>query len=288
MTAALPPEVVDWLQKQGYGPVVEVRAQGGGCINEAYRLRTVSGETFFLKVNHRTPPDMFEREAEGLEALRVPGGPRVPRPYLWGATFLLMEDLRPGPRRPDYWEVFGRAMARLHQHTGPRFGFYHDNYIGSTPQPNPWTDDGYEFYARHRLLYQARLAHSRGLLPAEDVARVERIASRLREWIPEQPPSILHGDLWSGNATTDAEGNPAIVDPAAYFGWAEADLAMTALFGRFPDAFYAAYEEVRPLAPGWEERFSLYNLYHLLNHVNLFGSGYLPETRAVIRRWAGG
>ncbi len=287
MAVSLPQEVVRWLERQGYGQVVEVRSQGGGCINQAYRLRTTSGARFFLKVNPSAPSDMFLREAEGLKALAVPQGPTVPTPYLWGENFLLMEDLCPAPRQPNYWEAFGRAMARLHQHQGPKFGFAHDNYIGSTPQPNPWTDDGYAFYAQHRLLYQAQRAYRRGLITQRDLEGVERIASRLPEWVPPQPPSLLHGDLWSGNATTDAHGGPAIVDPAVYYGWAEADLAMTALFGRFPEAFYRAYQEVRPLEPGWEERFSLYNLYHLLNHVNLFGSGYLSETRSVIRYWAG-
>ena len=283
----VPAAVRRWLEEEGYGPVVEVRAQGGGCINAAYRLRTASGARFFLKVNPAAPEDMFAREAEGLQALAVPRGPKVPQPYLWGRDFLLMEDLQPAPRRRDYWEAFGRAMAYLHLNEGPAFGFHHDNYIGSTPQPNPWTEDGYAFYAQHRFLYQARMAWERGLLPLEDLRRVERLAARLPELVPRQPPSLLHGDLWSGNAMTDAQGGPAIVDPAAYYGWAEADLAMTALFGRFPETFYRAYQEVRPLEPGWQERFSLYNLYHLLNHVNLFGVGYLAETQAVLRRWSG-
>ncbi len=276
-----------WLAAQGFGEVTEARPRGGGCINQAYVLHTASGVTFFLKVNDRAPADMFAREAEGLQALAATRTLKVPEPYLWDATFLLMEDLQPAPARPDYWERFGHGLARMHEHIGPAFGFHHDNYIGSTPQPNPWTQDGYAFYAEHRLLYQARLAHARGLLSAQEVARVERIAQRLPDWVPPQPPSLLHGDLWSGNAMTDREGNPALVDPAAYYGWAEADLAMTALFGGFPERFYRAYLEARPLEPGWRERFSLYNLYHLLNHLNLFGTGYLPDVQAVLRRWTG-
>ncbi len=283
----LPEAVRAWVQQQGLGDVVHLEPQSGGCINRAYRVHTASGRTLFLKVNDRAPQDMFAREAEGLQALRVPGGPTVPEPYLWGETFLLMEDLRPARRRPDYWEAFGRALARVHQQVGPAFGFHHDNYLGSTPQPNPWTQDGYTFFGEHRLLYQARMAWERGLLPREDLKRVERLVQRLPEWVPPQPPSLLHGDLWSGNALTDARGGPAMVDPAAYYGWAEADLAMTALFGGFPETFYRAYQEVRPLEPGWRERFSLYNLYHLLNHLNLFGTGYLPETQATLRRWVG-
>jgi fructosamine-3-kinase len=229
---------------------------------------------------------MFAREAEGLQVLGVPDGPRVPRPFLYGADFLLLEDLNPAPRRPDYWLEMGRRLAALHNHVGSHFGFEHDNYIGSTPQPNPWTEDGYTFFAEQRLIFQARLARQRGLLNNDEVSRVERLCARLRELVPEQPASLIHGDLWSGNAMTDESGGPAIIDPAAHYGWAEAELALTALFGAFPDAFYAAYQEVRLLATGWRERFPLYNLYHLLNHLNLFGSGYWGQVMAILKRYA--
>ncbi len=286
MSAPLPPAVRTWLAARGH-TVTRVQPVAGGDINRAWRVHTAQGDSFFLKTHPDPPPHMFAREAEGLQALRVPDGPVVSEPYLWGPDFLLMEDLRPAPRRPDYWPAFGRRLAALHRHTGPRFGFAHDNYIGLTPQPNPWTDDGYAFFAQHRLLYQADLAHRRGLLDAADRARVARLAQRLPDWVPPQPPSLVHGDLWSGNALTDAAGHPAIVDPAAHYGWAEADLAMTALFGAFPPAFYAAYEEARPLEPGYRGRFPLYNLYHLLNHLNLFGIGYLASVRAVLDRFVG-
>ncbi len=282
----LPEPVRTWLAEQGY-TVQRLEPVGGGDINEAYRVHTREGATFFLKRNPHAPADMFAREAEGLQALRAaPQGPTVPEPYLWGPDYLVLEDLRPARRRPDYWPRFGRALAHVHQVHGPAFGFEHDNYIGLTPQPNPWTQDGYAFFAQHRLLYQARLAHRRGLLPAADVRAVERLAARLPELVPPQPPSLLHGDLWSGNALTDARGDPAIIDPAAYYGWAEADLAMTALFGAFPEAFYRAYQEVRALEPGWRDRFPIYNLYHLLNHLNLFGGGYLGSVRHILRRFS--
>lgn len=282
----VPQQVAAWLQAQGYGEVARVAPVGGGCINNGARLATASGHTFFLKTNSSAPPDMFAREAEGLEALRVPDGPRVPRPYLWGRDFLLLEDLAPASRRPDFWETLGRQLAALHRHTNPRFGFAHDNYIGSTPQPNPWTEDGYAFFAEHRLLFQARLAHRRGLLSQEDVRRVERLAARLPDLVPPQPASLLHGDLWSGNVIPDEHGQPALIDPATHYGWAEAELGMTQLFGGFPEAFYRAYEEVRPLTPGWRERFPIYNLYHLLNHLNLFGESYYGSVRQVLRRYA--
>jgi len=281
----VPVAVQRWLEAQGYGAVSRVQPVGGGCINNGARLHTSGGASFFLKTNATAPPDMFAREAEGLEALRVPDGPRVPRPYVWGADFLLLEDLAPATPRVDFWETLGQRLAALHNHTGPAFGFAHDNYIGSTPQPNPWTDDGYAFFAEHRLGFQARLAFERGLLPADDVRRVERLAARLPDLVPPQPPSLIHGDLWHGNVIADAHGAPALIDPAAHYGWAEADLAMTALFGGFPERFYRAYEAARPLENGYRRRFGLYNLYHLLNHLNLFGAGYLGSVQRILRQW---
>lgn len=282
----IPDPVEAWLVERGYGRVRATRPVGGGCISHGRIVETDRGKTFFLKTNAHTPQDMFAREAEGLLALVVPGGPRVPQPYLYGIDFILMEDLQPAPPARDYWPAFGRQLAALHDHTADRFGFEHDNYIGSTPQPNPWTEDGYEFFARQRLIYQARLAHSRSLLSKADVRRVERLAARLPELVPLQPASLIHGDLWSGNAVTDDQGRPALIDPAAHYGWGEAELGMTALFGGFPDAFYHAYEETRPLEPGYRGRFPIYNLYHLLNHLNLFGSGYLPQVQSVLQRYA--
>ena len=281
----LPEAASDWLLAQGYGEITSIRSVGGGCINNGRRLVTSSGGTFFLKTNRQASADMFAREAEGLGALGVPGGPRVPHPYLHGADFLLMEDLAPAPPRPDYWPDFGRQLAALHNYSQPHFGFTHDNYIGSTPQPNPWTEDGYAFFAEQRLAYQARLAHRNGLLGAEELGRVERLCRRLPELVPPQPASLIHGDLWSGNAISDDTGGPAIIDPAAHYGWAEAELAMTALFGAFPEAFYQAYQEVRLLEHGFRKRFPLYNLYHLLNHLNLFGSGYWGEVAMILNHY---
>jgi protein-ribulosamine 3-kinase len=282
----IPPAAARWLEEQGFGQITGQRPIGGGCINNGARLSTSSGRQFFLKTNHSTPPDMFAREAEGLEALRHADGPRLPQPYLHGPTFLLMEDLSPAPPQPGYWASFGRQLARLHQHTHDRFGFHHDNYLGSTPQPNPWTADGFEFFARQRLMFQADLAHENGLLSPSDHSRVDRLAAHLKELVPVQPASLIHGDLWSGNAIAGDQGEPALIDPAAHYGWAEAELGMTVLFGGFPGEFYRAYQAERALEPGWEERLPLYNLYHLLNHVNLFGGSYLSQVQSILRRFS--
>lgn len=281
----IPQQVQAWLEANGCGALLSSRSLGGGCINNAACLLTKNGGSFFLKTNARAPADMFAREAEGLRALRVAGGPRLPEPYLFGDDFLLLEDLQPAPRRPGYWQDFGRELAALHAHTLMRYGFEHDNYIGSTPQPNPWTEDGFVFFAQSRLSFQAQLAGRRGGLSQREVAQVERLAQRLPELLPAQPASLVHGDLWGGNAITDAAGNPALIDPAAHYGWAEAELAMTTLFGAFPQVFYQSYVDARPLQPGYWERFPIYNLYHLLNHLNLFGAGYRGEVLAIVRRF---
>ncbi len=281
----VPEAVRNWLEEHGHGAVTATQPVGGGCINNGARLVTRSGDTFFLKTNSYAPAGLFACEVEGLNALKQEDGPRIPRPYLHGASFLLMEDLKPAAPRPDYWPEFGRRLAALHNHTHSHFGFHQDNYLGSTPQPNPWTEDGYEFFGEHRILFQARLAVQRGLLGREDARLAEKVAKRLPELVPPQPPSLIHGDLWSGNAITGPHGEPALIDPAVHYGWAEAELAMTTLFGSFPPAFYQAYEEVRPLAPGYARRYPIYNLYHLLNHLNLFGSGYLRQVQGILRHF---
>jgi len=284
MTA--PQAVVDWCRREGHGAVSRLEDVGGGCINQGRRLCAADGSSFFLKTNDSAPPGMFEAEAVGLEALAREGTPRLPKPYLWADDFLLIEDLEPAPRAEDFWPGLGRRLAALHDHTSPQFGFDRDNFIGRTPQPNPWTDDGYAFFAEQRLLFQARLARDGDLLPAADQRRVEAVARRLRDLVPDQPASLIHGDLWSGNVIAGPDGEACLIDPAAHFGWAEAELGMTELFGGFDADFYRGYLEVRRMAEGWRERLPLYNLYHLMNHLNLFGEGYLASVRRVLDRFA--
>ncbi len=282
----LPEAAAGFIAAQGWGAVRSAAPVGGGCINLGRVLTTATGEQLFLKLNRAAPAGMFRREAEGLSALAaVAGGPRVPAPLLAGDDFLLLEYLRPEPPAADYWPRLGQRLARLHQHTRDRFGFEHDNYIGSTPQPNAWAADGFTFFAEQRLGFQARLARERGRLSERAARQIERLAGRLPQLVPEQPASLIHGDLWSGNIIPGPGGAACLIDPAAYFGWAEADLAMMVLFGHPPEAFFAAYRQVRPLAPGYRERVDIYNLYHLLNHLNLFGSGYLDSVQQVLDRF---
>lgn len=277
-------EIQGWLEQHGFGSLRSCESVSGGCINQAVRLETTSGERFFLKSNASSPADMFFREAEGLRELMVEGAPRVPEVFLVREQAILMEDLQPAPRAEGYWAQFGRQLAELHQHHAPLFGFAEDNYLGSTPQKNTQEEDGCKFFAEHRLIYQVRLARKDGKLGRGDARGVERLADQLRDRIPDQPASLLHGDLWSGNAITDDQGDPALIDPAVYYGWAEADLAMTALFGSFPETFYSAYQDVRPLEQGFRDRYPVYNLYHLLNHLNLFGGHYRGQVRRTLER----
>ncbi|MEX1247379.1 MAG: fructosamine kinase family protein [Anaerolineales bacterium] len=281
----IPDKVRDWLREQGHGAVSSRQPVGGGCINNGARLETEGGANFFLKTNASAPADMFAREAEGLAELRKGDGPRFPEPLLWAEEFILMEDLAPAPHAKAYSETLGRQLAHLHRRTNPQFGFDRDNYLGSTPQPNKWTADGCEFFAEFRLGYQTRLARDNGQLSRPEATLVERLADRLPGLVPPQRASLIHGDLWGGNAISDNRGQPALIDPAAHYGWAEAELGMTDLFGGFDERFYGAYQVEHPLEGGWRERLPIYNLYHLLNHLNLFGAGYHGQVISVLRRF---
>ena len=276
--------------------IVATRPVGGGCINRAEIVELIDGRRYFVKSNPDPLPGMFEREAEGLDALAATRTIRVPKPLgagggpTGGVPFLVTEAIETGAPGRGFWETFGRRFAELHRAAGPeRFGFEHDNYLGATPQPNAWTDDWCDFFRRHRLGHQLELARRAGLCDPTLEGLGDRLLDRLEDLLaePEEPPCLLHGDLWSGNYMVDSTGEPVLIDPATYYGRREADLAMTHLFGGYDPRFYAAYEEAWPLAPGAAERLEIYKLYHLLNHLNLFGSGYRQGCLAILRRFAG-
>jgi fructosamine-3-kinase len=274
--------------------IASVISAGGGCINSACVATLEDGRAFFVKSNSAPLPGMFPRETEGLRALAAPGALRVPQVIGTGGEegvpFIVLEHIEVGKPRRDFSETFGRQLAEFHHMTqGERFGFDHDNYLGSTPQPNGWCDDWVEFWREHRLGYQLNLARKKGLSDAAMNRLGDRLMDRLDDLIgePDEPACLLHGDLWGGNYLTDENGDPVLIDPAAYHGRREADLAMTMLFGGFDAAFYAAYEEVCPLADGSRDRLEIYKLYHLLNHLNLFGSSYRGGCMAILQRCAG-
>jgi fructosamine-3-kinase len=283
----LPASVIDYCITHNYGQICRTVPLGGGSINDAARLETDNGP-LFLKSNAHCPPDMFEREAEGLMALASPthpGLPRVPNVLLVGHDFILQEFIESASRKSDFWETLGSQLAASHSRTSPQFGFERNNYVGLTPQVNTWEADGYTFFAEHRLRYQAELAKRQNLLDTPTYHLLLTFITKLPSLIPPQPASILHGDLWSGNIHTGPEGEPVLIDPAAYYGWAETDLAMMTLFGSPPETFFRAYESARPLELGYRDRFDVYNLYHLLNHLNLFGESYLGSVQSILRRY---
>ena len=276
-----------WLNENDFGTVVREEPLGGGCINNVTRLCLDSGHSFILKSQPSPPDDLFTAEAAGLRALAATGSLRVPAVIHQESDCLLLEDLGQGAPATGFAERLGHGLAGVHADTKAEFGFTIDTYCGATPQDNTPDADGHDFFANRRLRPLGALCRERGLLGNDDAKRLESVCDRLADWIPRQPPVLIHGDLWSGNIHCDEKGQPALIDPAVYHGWAEAELAMTTLFGRLDARFYRAYLERTAVEPDWEERAPLYNLYHLLNHLFLFGRGYLAPVQHILARYTG-
>ncbi|HLS81959.1 MAG TPA: fructosamine kinase family protein [Steroidobacter sp.] len=263
------------------------RRVGGGSISDTRRYET-DGGPIFVKVADAGACDMLEAEAAGLDALAQTHSIRTPRVLAAGLAagraFLALEwiELRSADRAAE--ATFGEQLARLHHATEAWFGWFRDNTIGSTPQLNTPMDDWVAFFRERRLRFQLRLAAASG--GASLLARGERLCESLHcFFVGYRPvPALLHGDLWSGNWGVDTQGAPVVFDPAVYYGDREADIAMTHLFGGFGPAFHAAYQDAWPLAAGADVRMTLYNLYHVLNHYNLFGGGYFEQAGAMIDR----
>ena len=278
--------VDSWLRTNLSSEITRFEPVSGGCINETGVIQLTNGNKLFLKLHPGAPENFFSAEAYGLEALRANTNLCVPNVIHADTDFLLLEDLGDGTPVTEFWRLLGLGLAQLHSTTYPTFGLEVDNYCGRTPQTNSPSADGYAFFAKHRLIALADNASRKALLDNNDLQRVSSLADNLHNYIPHQPAVLIHGDLWSGNVHCDNEGYPALVDPACYRGWAEADLAMTVLFGGFHQDFYQAYEEASSIAHDWRHRSPLYNLYHLLNHLVLFGTGYLGQVKNVLDRYA--
>lgn len=267
----------------------EVSTVSGGSINSAYRLTTSRGN-FFVKTNHASRyPEMFQKEAKGLALLRNAGALAVPEVLLTGAageeSFLLLEYIEAATEKKDFWEDFGKSLTQLHQHHAKQFGLDHDNYMGSLWQHNDQHDDWVTFFIEERLQRQVVLARDNGRMGRSDVAAFDRLYVRLPEIFPPASPSLLHGDLWSGNFMTDSHGYACLIDPAVYYGHPEIDIAMSTLFGGFSNCFYESYYNYNPFPGNYHERLPIYNLYPLLVHVNLFGGGYLSSVQQILRRF---
>jgi fructosamine-3-kinase len=261
---------------------------GGGCIHESLALEGSGGARYFAKLNEARFAASFEAEADGLAALGA-AGMRVPTPIAQGAAegraFLVLEFLALGGGSDAAHRELGRQLARQHGHRGPHFGWSRDNFVGLTPQPNTPCASWAEFWQTRRLVPQLELARANGHAGA-----LQSLGARVLDAVPrllaghDPTPALLHGDLWSGNAAFLRNGAPVVFDPAVYYGDPEADLAMTELFGGFPESFYAGYREVRAIAEGYRLRRVLYNLYHVLNHLNLFGAGYCRQSERMMEQ----
>lgn len=269
--------------------VISSHVLSGGCINRVSRVETSAG-TYCLKFNSTLAyPGMFEAEALGLKHLSAAKAIRIPHVIgtgeCGGHSFILLEFIDSAPRRRDFMERFGRRLACLHRQTQPFFGFDHDNYMGSLPQQNRIHDNYPDFFREERLEPQVRMAACKGYLTSQELSAFNRLFGILDSLLPAAKPALVHGDLWSGNFMVDDKGEPCLIDPAVHYGNRESEIAMTTLFGGFDPDFYRAYQEEWPMEPGWQERLGVYNLYPLLIHVNLFGSGYLGGIREVLKNF---
>ncbi len=260
------------------------QAVSGGCINMAAILHSGTSR-YFVKLNKASRSGMFAAEAQGLKEIANTRTVRVPQPICWGETegsaYLVLEYLELGHADERSMQTFGHQLAQMHRATAPHFGWRIDNTIGSTPQINTACNDWVEFWQRHRLGYQLTLAEERSKKSLQD--KGQRLMADVGVFFENNrpTPALLHGDLWSGNAAA-IQTLPVIFDPAVYYGDREADLAMTELFGGFSPRFYQAYQEAWPLDTGYRVRKTLYNLYHILNHLNLFGGGYGAQAEEMI------
>jgi protein-ribulosamine 3-kinase len=269
---------------------------GGGCIHKAYKLTTSAG-SYFLKWNTAPLPAMFSSEAHGITHIHAVNAIKTPQVILFSDLtadgcpgFILMEWIESGVQHIDP-TLLGEQLALLHLSPAqlPSYGLEVDNYIGSTPQINTWSDDWIVFFREQRLNYQVNLAVKKGYLPNSRRCKLEKLLQQIERFLAgiDRRPSLLHGDLWSGNILAGPYSEPYLIDPAVYFGDREAEIAFTELFGGFPPRFYQAYNSVWPLSPGYADRRDLYNLYHALNHLNIFGETYGPLVDGILQKYVG-
>lgn len=278
------------LQHTGLSAEIsECRAIGGGSINDACKLQ-YGNSHFFVKWNDAGRyPGMFETEAKGLHLLKQSDALYIPEVIATAksneTSFILMEYIEQGRGDRHFWEVFGTRLAKMHRHTADSFGLDHDNYIGSLPQYNAQKAGWPDFFTEQRLEPQLKMARDTGLADRSLSRSFQQLYNKMGDLFPTEPPALLHGDLWSGNYLCNSEKQAVLIDPAVYYGHREMDLGMSQLFGGFDAAFYTAYDAAWPLEKGWQQRLHLCNLYPLMVHVNLFGSGYLGQVKRILRHY---
>ena len=281
--------------------IAETDRLSGGDINKAYGLTLTNGKHIFMKANAKQNAAFFTAEAAGLTAIDKTGAIGTPDILCTGTdagedvgySFLLLKFIKGGKQQKNYWQKFAQNLAAMHKadtfvyfENHGKFGFFQDNFIGARPQINTPCDSWIAFFRDNRLAPQFKAADS--YFDETDRTQITKLLDYLEEFLVEpEKPSLLHGDLWSGNVMCGADGNAMLIDPACYVGHAEADLAMTELFGGFPQEFYEAYREANPLQSGYENRRDLYNLYQLLNHLNLFGPSYLGPVKSIVAEYVG-
>lgn len=289
LSAAVIQQIEKFFSEQnGLAKIGKIRSEGGGSINDAYCFECLE-ERFFVKVNSADIfPGMFACEARGLALLSQHSVLTIPKVILEGKAgkeqFLVLEYLDPSPEDANYFYELGKGLARLHATTQNAYGLDHANYIGSLPQDNTTEATWSEFFICRRIEPLLKQALDSGELPRSCRSSFDNFFNQLDELMPREGPSLLHGDLWSGNKMNTTSG-PAIFDPAVYFGHREMDIAMSQLFGGFTKDFYKGYADERPLEKGWEQRVDLFNLYPLLVHTVLFGGSYASDVTHIIRRF---
>ncbi|NTS42012.1 fructosamine kinase family protein [Flavisolibacter sp. BT320] len=263
---------------------------GGGSINDTYRI-SVANQSVFCKINSATKfPHLFQTEKAGLSLLAQTGNQKTPQVIdcfeMEGFQFLLLEWIEPGIPNESFWKTFGERLAALHSVTGNGFGLAEDNYMGSVPQQNNQHDKWCSFFMENRLFPLMKKCSANNLLSSKDCSLLENLATKLPNIFNKEEPSLLHGDLWSGNFLCTEDFEPVLIDPAVYYGHRSVDMAMTTLFGGFQQSFYEAYHYHYPLPSNYKEQWTVCNIYPLLIHLYLFGTSYLPSIRNTLQQFS--